>query len=98
VHITGYSGGGGNAMSALTKFPDYFRAGSSYFGISDYGYVDGVGWYTNGAGSGHRSQLRTDIGDPTQEDPDVVDRYHARASSLAARNNPYSEIHLFVND
>jgi dipeptidyl aminopeptidase/acylaminoacyl peptidase len=27
VHITGYSGGGGNTLSALTKFPDYFRVG-----------------------------------------------------------------------
>ena len=98
VHITGYSGGGGNVMSALTKFPDYFRAGSSFFGMSDYGYDETAGWYFAGAASNHQNQLRTDIGNPTLGDPDVADRYHARASSLAARNNPYSEIHLFVND
>jgi len=45
VHITGYSGGGGNVMSALTKFPDYFRLGSGFFGMSDYGYDQVYGWY-----------------------------------------------------
>jgi len=97
VHITGYSGGGGNVMSALTKFPDYFRLGSSYFGMSDYGYDPLNGWYFNGAAGSHQTQLRTDIGDPTSGDPAVLDRYMARTSNLASRNNPYSEIHLFVN-
>lgn len=97
VHITGYSGGGGNVMSALTKFPDYFRVGSSFFGISDYGYDPSIGWYQNTASSSHQSQLNADIGNPLTGGPTVVDRYMARASNLAARNNPYSEIHLFVN-
>lgn len=97
VHITGYSGGGGNAMSALTKFPDYFRLGSSYFGMSDYGYNSTDGWYNNGAASSHQGVLRTDIGNPNVGDDSVTDRYHARASNLASKNNPYSEIHLFVN-
>jgi pimeloyl-ACP methyl ester carboxylesterase len=97
ISITGYSGGGGNAMSALTKFPDYFRAGSAYFGMSDYGYNATSGWYQLGADSGHRSQMVTDIGNPTLGNPTVQDRYMARASNLASRNNPYSEIHLFVN-
>lgn len=96
VYITGYSGGGGNVMSALTKFPDYFRAGASFFGMSDYGYDDSLGWYANGASSSHRAILRTDIGTPGGS-PLVTDRYMARDSSLAARNNPYSEIHLFTN-
>lgn len=98
ISITGYSGGGGNAMSALTKFPDYFRAGSAYFGMSDYGYNANSGWYQLGADSGHRSQLVTDIGNPTLGNPTVQDRYMSRASNLASRNNPYSEIHLFVNN
>lgn len=97
VYLTGYSGGGGNVMSALTKFPDYFNAGAAFFGMSDYGYDPVDGWYFNGAGSGRQPQLRTDIGDPTLGDPDVMDRYHARASNLASVNNPYAEIHLFVN-
>lgn len=96
VHITGYSGGGGNAMSALTKFPDYFRLGSALFGMSDYGYDLTHGWYNNGAG-GRTSQLNTDIGNPNTGGPAVLDRYLARASNRASKNNPYSEIHLFVN-
>lgn len=98
VHITGYSGGGGNVMSALTKFPDYFRAGSPFFGMSDYGYDRINGWYFNGAGAGRTPQLDLDIGDATLNDPAVTDRYMARASNLASVNNHYSEIHLFVNN
>ena len=96
VHITGYSGGGGNTMSALTKFPDYFRVGAAFFGMSDYGYDLNDGWYNNGAGS-RTSQLNIDIGNPNTGGNAVLDRYLARASNLASKNNPYSEIHLFVN-
>ncbi len=99
IYVTGYSGGGGNTMSALTKFPDYFNAGAAFFGMSDYGYDSTNGWYFNGANSGglRTPQLDTDIGDPTPPTAAVIDRYHARASNLASINNPYSEIHLFVN-
>jgi dienelactone hydrolase len=99
VHITGYSGGGGNAMSALTKFPDYFRLGSAFFGMSDYGLDPVSGWYHNGANvNGTRTpQLDVDIGNPNTGGSAVLDRYRARASNLASKNNPYSEIHLFVN-
>lgn len=96
VHIVGYSGGGGNTMSALTKFPDYFRVGAAYFGMSDYGYHLTNGWYNKGADS-RRSQLNTDIGNPNTGGNVVLDRYLARASNRASKNNPYSEIHLFVN-
>lgn len=98
VYITGYSGGGGNVMSSLTKFPDYWNAGSSFFGISDYGYDATYGWYFHGSGSSHRSIMANDIGNPSGGDPLVLDRYMARASNLASKNNPYAEIHLFVND
>lgn len=96
-YITGYSGGGGNAMSALTKFPDYFNAGASFVGMSDYGYDDPSGWYFNGAGS-RTTILDADVGDRSSNDPDVIDRYHARASNLASKNNPYSKIYLFSNE
>ena len=98
VYLTGYSGGGGNTMAALCKFPDYFNAGAAFFGMSDYGYHKTNGWYFNGASSGHCAQMRTDIGDPASGIASVMDRYQARASNLASVNNPYSEIHLFVND
>jgi len=97
VYLTGYSGGGGNTMAALCKFPDAFNAGAAFFGMSDYGYHAANGWYFDGASSSHRAQMRTDIGDPTSGVASVTDRYHARASNLASANNPYSEIHLFVN-
>jgi pimeloyl-ACP methyl ester carboxylesterase len=99
VHITGYSGGGGNVMSALTKFPDYFNLGSAFFGMSDYGFDPIHGWYFNGADVGglRTPILRQDVGDPSSGDPAVLDKYHARASNLASKNNPYSEIYLFVN-
>lgn len=96
IHITGYSGGGGNTMSALTKFPDYFRAAGAFFGMSDYGYRPADSWYYNGAGS-RAAQLNIDIGNPNTGGNAVRDRYLARASNLASKNNPYSEIHLFVN-
>jgi dienelactone hydrolase len=98
ISITGYSGGGGNVMSAITKFPDYFRAASAFFGMSDYGYDPTTGWYNNGASAAHRATLNADIGNPGTNDPAVRDRYMARASSLASMNNPYTEIHLFVNE
>lgn len=99
VHITGYSGGGGNTMSALTKFPDYFCLGSGFFGMSDYGLDLVNGWYNNGANYGgtRTPQLDADIGNPNTGGPLVLDKYRARASNLASKNNPYSEIHLFVN-
>jgi hypothetical protein len=97
VHITGYSGGGGNVMAALVRFPDYFRLGSSYYGMSDYGFDPVSGWYNNGA-DGRTAELDRDIGDPNSGDPLVLDRYHARAANLAAANSRLSEVHLFVND
>ena len=97
IYITGYSGGGGNVMSALTKFPDYFNAGASFFGMSDYGYNATNGWYNNGATSSRQPQLNADIGNPNTGGAAVLDKYLARASNLASKNNPYSEIHLFYN-
>jgi len=97
VHITGYSGGGGNVMSAIVRFPDYFRVGSSYFGMSDYGFEPVDGWYNNGAGS-RTAILDQDIGNPNTGDPKVLDRYLARSSNMAAANSIHTEVHLFVND
>ncbi|MEO7932615.1 MAG: glycoside hydrolase family 2 TIM barrel-domain containing protein [Chthoniobacterales bacterium] len=97
INITGYSGGGGNTMSALTKFPDLFRTGGAFYGMSDYGYDLVNGWYNNGAASNHKTQLDTDVGNPNGATALITSRYMARASNLASRNNPYSEIHFFVN-
>ena len=98
INISGYSGGGGNTMSALTKFPDYFRTGSAFYGMSDYGYDLINGWYNNGATSGRTPQLDADVGNPNSPTTALItSRYLARASNFASRNNPYSEIHFFVD-
>ena len=97
VYLTGYSGGGGNTMAALCKFPNAFNAGAAYFGMSDYGYDLTNAWYFAGASTSHQSIMRTDVGNPTGGVASVRDRYLARASNLASANNPYAEIHLFVN-
>lgn len=39
ICITGYSGGGGNALAFACKFPDYANVIVSHFGMSDYGYL-----------------------------------------------------------
>ena len=88
VSIEGYSGGGGNVMSALTKFPDYFRVGASFFGMSDYGYSKTNGWYYNPGQ--YASWMAGVIGDPTTGNSAIVDKYMARDSALASKNNPYS--------
>lgn len=36
VFLSGGSGGGGNALALVGKFPDYFTAARVYYGISDY--------------------------------------------------------------
>lgn len=86
-------------MSALTNLPDYFCLGSSFYGMSDYGFDLVSGWYNNGAnyGGARTPQLDTDIGNPNTGGLLVLDKYRARASKLASKNNPHSEIHLFVN-
>ncbi len=91
LHISGYSGGGGNVMSSLTKFPDYFNLGAAFFGMSDYGYDLQNGWYNNGANYGNPRTpiLDTDVGNPNLGSPEVLDRYLARASNQASKNNPY---------
>jgi predicted acyl esterase len=38
VTISGYSGGGGNALAAASKFPDTFNVVVDHLGMSDYGY------------------------------------------------------------
>jgi hypothetical protein len=67
--------------------------------MSDYGLDLDNGWYNNGANYGgtRTTQLDADIGNPNTGGPVVLDKYRARASNLASKNNPYSEIHLFVN-
>jgi hypothetical protein len=88
VGIQGWSGGGGNVSSSMTKMPDMFNMGASFYGIANY----------------ERWQEILDATNPTYPGPayrigerpeDAPNRYLARNSTLGARNNPYSEIFLF---
>jgi len=85
--ILGYSGGGGNVFSVVTKCPDLFRSAVSFFGISDY-----TCWFDHGAEGRHRAQLVTDVGGHPGE---VPQRYAARNSLLGVRNTARTDIHLF---
>jgi len=102
VNVIGYSGGGGNTYSLLGKFPDYFRSAAIYFGMSDYGDDPVYGWYNNGAAGGqggngvgdYRPIIESRIGGAPSA---VPANYRARDMSLAAKNNPYTQIHLFYD-
>jgi dienelactone hydrolase len=91
IHIVGYSGGGGNALAAAAKFPDYWNSVTSFFGMSDYGHDATDGWYQNGASGAHQTLMQTWIGGTPAAVPDA---YHARAHVLAITN--YSGGHLWL--
>ena len=88
VNIVGYSGGGGNVFSCVTKFPDLFRSANAFFGVSDYAY-----WFEHVPQ--YALQLSEDIGGAPV---DVPDRYMARNSLLGVGNNPYTAIQLFHDE
>lgn len=86
-NIVGYSGGGGNALSAATKFPDRFRIAVSYFGISDYAL-----WYDTTDRQDCRNTMSRWIGgDPAHNRT----AYAARNSFEALANCRGTHIHLF---
>ncbi|MBI3985882.1 MAG: alpha/beta fold hydrolase [Lentisphaerae bacterium] len=87
VNAVGYSGGGANVLSLMTKFPDLLNAGASFFGVSDYEI-----WYrTNGRPDCNRTMERAIGGTPEQ----VPERYAARSSLRAIANNSHTRLHLF---
>ncbi len=88
VNVVGYSGGGGNVFSCVTKFPDLFRSANAFFGISDYAY-----WYEHVPQ--YAPQLAEDIGGSPEE---VPDHYMARNSLSGVVNNPYTAIQLFYDE
>lgn len=90
IHVAGYSGGGGNALSCAARFPDTFNTVASFFGISDYGYDPRDGWY-HAASADQRKYLALWIGGTPAEAPDA---YHSRAQVLAIAN--YSGGHLWL--
>jgi hypothetical protein len=89
-HILGYSGGGGNVYSAVTKFPGRFVVACSFFGISDYEL-----WYKMTSRGDCIKSMNNWIGGPPEEFPG---RYQARSSLLAAGNARWSDVHLFWDE
>ena len=86
VNIIGWSGGGGNTFSAVTRMPDLFSNGAAFFGITDYGH-----W----ANTSYKGVLEPSIGGTPQE---VPDRYAARNSLLGVINNAYTNFHFFWDE
>lgn len=86
-HIVGYSGGGGNTLSAITRFPGRFVVAVSFFGISDYAM-----WYRSTSSDDCRRSMEQWIGGTPESCPE---KYRARSSLLAAGNARWTDVHLF---
>src|SRR6478736_2966607 len=93
VAISGYSGGGGNTMSFVTRFPDLCPVACSHFGMSDYGYDDTFSWYAEEPT--RRTQLDTDVGSPRAS---FTNEYFMRNSVDAIAKNFKGRFHLFHDD
>lgn len=85
LNLWGWSGGGGNAFSAITKFPDLFRQVCSGFGISDYGVFQKDN-------PRYRDIVHGWLGGEPEE---VPARYYVSASRNAVKNVCCARIHLF---
>lgn len=82
-------------LSAVTKFPDYWHTAIAWFGISDYGYEEELGWYFTTT-EDRRQMLRAAIGDPGHAGNKAL--YASRCSNLAAGNCRRAHVHLFVEE
>lgn len=89
-HILGYSGGGGNVLSAITKFPGRFIVAVSFFGMSDYEL-----WYNTTPSAECKKSMEEWIGGPPDRFPQ---QYQARSSLRAAGNAQWTDVHLFWDE
>jgi pimeloyl-ACP methyl ester carboxylesterase len=85
IHVAGYSGGGGNALSCAARFPDTFNTVTSFFGISDY-----EAWYGQANGAQQKCLVDWIGGTPAE----VPGAYRSRASASAITN--YTGGHLWL--
>jgi pimeloyl-ACP methyl ester carboxylesterase len=92
--LVGYSGGGGNALAAACKFPDYFNVIVDHFGMSDYGRNNPNGWYYNNDGS-YTSTIGTYVGDTPTNKPN---NYYARDAVAAIANYSGGYLYIYHDD
>lgn len=78
LNLVGYSGGGGNAIACMVRFPDLFQACVSFFGISDYG-----GWHRSGGRPDCNQVMEAALGGTPDQ---LADVYEARNAVPAAGN------------
>lgn len=91
LNIVGYSGGGGNAIACMVRFPDLFRTSVSFFGISDYG-----GWHASKGRPDCNARMERVLGGPPEKLPAV---YLARNATPAAANPaPDARLHFFWDE
>jgi pimeloyl-ACP methyl ester carboxylesterase len=93
VIISGYSGGGGNALAFAARFPDLCPVVVSHFGISDYGYNGTDSWYIQE--STRQTQLDTDVGSPRTS---FLNEYRVRNTVEAIAKNLKGKLFLFHDD
>ena len=89
VNILGYSGGGGNALIAVSRYPDLFDTAIIYFGIVDYG-----DYYENYASSSIRQDIDVRVGNYST----ATSKYAARNALLAVGNAYLTEVFLFLDE
>lgn len=90
--IVGYSGGGGNAIAAACKFPDFWTIAVSHFGITDYGYHGTNSWWFEDPT--RQATLTTWIGDRAA----VTNPYRARNTREGIINYTGGHVYLFHDD
>ncbi|TMV52690.1 hypothetical protein FE783_00390 [Paenibacillus mesophilus] len=89
VYFESGSGGGGNGMAIVGKFPDYFAAATAFCGISDYGM-----WYDNDTVGEFRDDMDVWIGCTPQSNAEA---FRAR-SGLHLIGNLHTPIYLAHGD
>lgn len=78
VYFEGGSGGGGNALSIIGKFPDFFAAATALSGISDYEL-----WYRNDSIGEFRDEMDDWIGCGPDDNPEA---YKSRSGIYLLEN------------
>lgn len=93
VIVCGYSGGGGNALSFATRFPDLCPITIDHFGISDYGFDGTFSWFIEEPS--RQTQLNTEVGSPRSS---YLNEYYARKSVDAVAKNYKGILYIYHDD